>query len=200
MPGRRILHEQLDQRFAILKKQGLENLEQLVEALSTPRKIAQLASTSGIPETYLIILKRELSRLLPKSVTLQDFPGVSQVLILQLHKHGILNTIQLLNHADSPAKRKALAESISRPLSEGEEITRLADLSRIWGVGPVFCRIFWDTGYDTVRKVAKSQPQELFDQLIQMNKTKKYTTAKFTLKDVSLCIHIADSLPDSVDI
>lgn len=200
LPGRRLLAEKLDERFALLEKQGLKNLSQLAEALKSNQKIKQLAAAVGIPETYLVILKRELNRLLPKSVMLREFPGVSQAMIQQLKKKGILSTIQLLDHVDSSAKRKALAETISQPLSDVEEITRLTDLSRIWGVGPVFCRIFWETGCDTVRKVAKSNARELFDQLTQINKTKKYTKAKFTLKDVSLCINIAGRSPDSVDI
>ena len=52
LPGRRILLEQLESRFALLQNQGLSNVAQLAAALSTPSKLSALAEKTGIPEEY----------------------------------------------------------------------------------------------------------------------------------------------------
>ena len=41
------------------------------------------------------------------------------------------------------------------------ELVKLSDLSRASYVGPVFARLFYETGADTPEKLATSQPQEL---------------------------------------
>ena len=53
LPGRRILLEQLDERFALLTSSGLTNLAQLSAVLATPAKLTSLAVKTGIPEEYL---------------------------------------------------------------------------------------------------------------------------------------------------
>jgi len=200
LPGRRILYEKTNERFDLLARHGIANLLMLVQALKTPDRIKQLAKDTGIPDDYLVILKREVNRLLPKPVSIADFPGVDQSIISKLNKKSIKNTLQLFEQCDTKKKRTALARDIDIPVSALEELTKLSDLSRIWGVGPIFCRIFYETGTDTIMKVANIDAKQLYDQLIDINETKKYTKAKFTVKDVALCIDIAHDLPKTIEI
>ncbi len=200
LPGRRILYEKTKERFELLTKQGITNLLMLVDALESSDKIKQLSKKTTIPVDYLTILKREVRRFLPKPVSLKDFPGIDKSLIAELNDRGIRNTLQLLEHCDTRKKRTTLSTEIEIPVSALKELTKLADLSRIWGVGPIFCRIFYETGTDTVEKVAHASAKKLYEELSEINKIKKYTKAKFTIKDVALCIDIADSLPKTIEI
>jgi nucleotidyltransferase/DNA polymerase involved in DNA repair len=172
----------------------------LVQALKSSDKIKQLSKETNIPSDYLTILRREVNRLLPKPVSITDFPDIDKSLIAKLNKKGIKNTLQLFEQCDTKKKRTALTQEIDVTISALEELTKLSDLSRIWGVGPIFCRIFYETGTDTIKKVANAKAQNLHDQLTEINKTKKYTKAKFTVKDVALCIDIANDLPKSIEI
>ncbi|MBX3162918.1 MAG: DUF4332 domain-containing protein [Bacteroidetes bacterium] len=200
LPGRRILYEKTKERFDFLTQYGITNLLMLVQSLKSPDKIKQLAKDTGIPTDYLIILKREVNRLLPKPVSIADFPDIDKSFIAKLNKKGIKNTLQLFERCDNKKKRTAFAQETDVPISVLEELTKLSDLSRIWGVGPIFCRIFYETGTDTIKKVANAKAKKLYDQLMETNRTKKYTKAKFTVKDVALCIDIANDLPKTIDI
>ena len=59
--------------------------------------------------------------------------------------------------------------------------------------------IFLDAGIDTLEKLVKSSPDELFEKLLAVNKEKGYTKIMATLKDVALCIKIAKELPKVVE-
>jgi hypothetical protein len=200
LPGRRILYEKTKERFDLLTKHGIKNLLMLVQALKSSDKIKQLSKETNIPVDYLTILRREVNRLLPKPVSISDFPDADKSLIGKLNKKGIKNTLQLFEQCDTKKKRTAYAQAIDVPISALEELTKLSDLSRIWGVGPIFCRIFYETGTDTIKKVAIANAQNLHDKLTEINKEKKYTKAKFTVKDVALCVDIAHDLPKTIEI
>lgn len=200
LPGRRILYEKTKERFDLLTKHGIKNLLMLVQALKSSDKIKQLSKEINIPADYLTILRREVNRLLPKPVSISDFPDANKSLIDKLNNKGIKNTLQLFEQCDTKKKRTVFAQELDSPISALDELTKLSDLSRIWGVGPIFCRIFYETGTDTIKKVANANAQNLHDQLTEINKTKKYTKAKFTVKDVALCIEIAHDLPKTIEI
>ena len=59
LPSRKILKEKIPERFAILRAMGVRNLKELIDALSTKKKIEQFAQESGLPQDYLEILKRQ---------------------------------------------------------------------------------------------------------------------------------------------
>jgi hypothetical protein len=200
LPGRRILYEKTKERFELLEQNGISNLLQLVQALKTSDKIKKLSKETNIPTDYLTILRREVNRLLPKPVSISDFPDVDKSMITKLDKRGIKNTLQLFDQCDTKKKRTALAKEAEILITDLEELTKLSDLSRIWGVGPIFCRIFYETGANTVNKVSIANAAELHKQLMTINENKNYTKAKFTIKDVQLCIDIAFDLPKTIEI
>lgn len=200
LPGRRILYDKTKERFDLLTKYGIRNLLMLVQALKSSDKIKQLSIETNIPTDYLIILRREVNRLLPKPVSISDFPEADKSLISKLNNKGIKNTLQLFEKCDTIKKRLTFAKEINAPISTLEELTKLSDLSRIWGVGPIFSRIFYETGKDTIKKVANANAQNLHAQLAEVNKIKEYTKVKFTVKDVELCIEIAQNLPKTIEI
>lgn len=195
LPGRRILQENTKERFKKLSDRGVSNLNELAEILKSKGKIDQLAEESGIPAEFLKILKRELNRLFPKPVYLKDFPGIPVSVIARLEKHGIKNTFQLFEQADTIEKRNKLSKEADVSHAFIDELFKLSDLSRIWGVGAVFCRIFYKAGFDSVGKVAEAEASELYEALIETNRNGNYTKARFTVKDVASCIEFARRLP-----
>ena len=200
LPGRRILYEKTKERFELLEQKGISNLLLLVQALKTSDKIKKLSKETNIPADYLTILRREVNRLLPKPVSISDFPNIDKSLVSKLEKRGIKNTLQLFDLSDTKKKRTALAKEAEIQITDLERLTKLSDLSRIWGVGPVFCCIFYETGTNTVKKVSIANAAKLHKELITINEDKNYTKAKFTIKDVQLCIDIANDLPKTIEI
>jgi hypothetical protein len=170
----------------------------LVEATKSKAKIQCLAQETGIPEEYLTILRREVGHFLPKPVSIIEFPGLDSTMVSKLRRVEIATTLQLFEQCDTPTKRKNLAQALEIPVSEVEGLTKLADISRIYGVGPVFCRVFFETGIDTVEKVAMADPQELFDRLNAVIQSQKYTKVKCSVKDIRACIAYAQDLPGTI--
>jgi hypothetical protein len=199
LPGRRLLKEKLSSRFKKLTQQGITNLHQLVQVLKSTERTKGLASETGIPIEYLIILKREINRYLPKPVNLADIPGIDPLLINKLKELGIKTTLQFFQFAETQKKRSKLSTELNLPVNSLNELAKLSDISRIWGVGPIFCRIFYETGTDTVEKISKATAEGLFRELNEVNKNKKYTKVKFTVKDVEQCIKAAQALPKTIE-
>ncbi len=79
------------------------------------------------------------------------------------------------------------------------ELVKLSDLARIGGVGPVFARLLYDAGADTLEELPKCLPEELFERLHAINREKGYTKAMASLKDVTYCIETASELPKVIE-
>ena len=52
LPGRKMLLEEMDERFAKLKEAGVKTMADLVTFLKTSKRVEQAAQTTGIPEEY----------------------------------------------------------------------------------------------------------------------------------------------------
>jgi Domain of unknown function (DUF4332) len=200
LPGRKILLEKIKERFESLMSHGIVSVNELAQTLKSPDKLNLLAKETKIPRDYLVILKREVGRLLPKPVSLASFPGIEKPIIAKLNQRGIKNTLQFFEHCDTRKKRILFAKEMSIPVASLEELAMLSDLSRIWGVGPIFCRIFYETGTNTVNNVANANAKLLYDKLVQVNDKGNYTRVKFTAKDVAHCIKIAGNLPKTIEL
>lgn len=199
IPSRRILKDEINSRFEILRENGVENLQDISIILKTPKKTREFAKISNLPEDYLLILRREVNSYQPKPVSLEKFPGVKKETIIKLKSLGIKNTAHLFERVRTTALRNKLATETWIDYKEILELTKLTDLSRVKWIGPVFARIFVDSGTDTLFKLSKSDYKSLYGKLVDINNIKGYTKAKFTEKDVLLCINISKMVPDVIE-
>lgn len=198
LPSRRILKEEISKRFCSLKKCGIKNLQNLVEALKNPDKVKEFSELSGLPEDYLLIMRREINSFQPKPVNLKEFPGVSPQDITKLKSLGVGNTMQLFDKVKTKKERDELAKKLGLKRDALLDLVKLTDLSRVKWIGPIFARIFLDSGVDTAEKVAKAKAEILFKKLMEINNRKKYTKGRFTLKDIELCISVAKDVPKEI--
>lgn len=199
IPGRMVLKEQIAERFEVLKSMGITNLGELIEVLKTKKRLESFARESGLPEDYLVILRREANSYMPKPVTLKDIPGVSPEHVEKLESVGIKHTKQMFERAGLPTDRAELSSLTSVPEDALLELVKLSDLARIWGAGPVFVRLFYEAGADTIEKLAECSPEDLFERLHAVNDERGYTKIMGSLKDVRQCIEMAKELPKVVD-
>jgi hypothetical protein len=199
LPSRQILKEKIPERFASLKAQGIGNLKELTEALSTKPKIERFARASGLPAAYLEILKRETGIYTPKPVALKAFPGIAAEHIERLAALGITQSRQLFERAATKKERAALARAANLPGEALLELVKLSDLARAGWVGPIFARLFYEAGADMVERLVQCVPEALYAKLVAINAEQKLTKSHFTVKDVALCIEIAKELPHGID-
>lgn len=195
LPSHRILAEDIPARFAILAAHGYENVQQLVDALSTKKKMEQFVAATGLPADYVNILRRHVRGYIPGSITLADIPGVDAAHIEALAALGIKHTRHLFARAPTPADRAALVEASGIPATALLELVKLADLGRAGWVGPVFVRMLYDVGAQTSAQLATEDPAALYERLMALNDEHGYTRAKFTVKDLEATIATAQELP-----
>jgi len=199
LPSRKILKDNIDKRFKILKGNKVDNLQDLANLLKTPKKAREFAEKSGLPEDYILILRREINSYTPNPVNLDKFPGIKDETLHKLNSAGIKNTAHLFKRVKTQEDRENLATALGIPCKDLMVLTKLTDMVRIKWVGPVFARIFLDSGTDTAVKIAKSKPNPLYKSLVEINNQKKYTKSKFTESDVEMCIKVANMVPKAVE-
>ena len=178
LPGRRMLLDQIEERFALLVSCGIATAAQLAAALASPNKLSALAAKTGIPEDYLTLLRRELGSLSQKPVPLSDFPGCDKAQIQQLADSGIRNS------------REYWENSVER---EGV-LFALCDLVRINGVGAVAARAFYEAGFVSVAAVAGATASDMLSRVSAVNEKAGYYKAKLAEKDMQFCIDYAKLL------
>lgn len=132
---------------------------------------------------------------LPKPVNLEKFPGVEKNTINKLNNVGIKNTAHLFKKIKTKVDREKLASETGENEEKILDLTKLTDLSRVKWIGPIFARIFLDSGTGTVEKLSLSNAKTPYKKLVDINNEKKYTKNKFVENDVKLCIDVAQLVP-----
>lgn len=199
LPGRMILKEQMDERFDVLESMGINHLQELWETLKTKKRVAQFADESGLPQEYLIVLRREVSSYVPKPINLKELPGIEVEYIERLASAGIKTTKHFFDSAKTKGKRAELSEKLDIPPEVMLELIKLSDLTRIVGVGSVFARILYEAGADSLEAFVNQTPGELIDKIQAANAAKQYTRANLTERDVIYCLETAGLLPQVVE-
>jgi hypothetical protein len=115
LPSQRILKDNLDEYFAVLKSMGFENVQQVFNALSTKRKQEAFAQESGIPLGYLVILRRHIKSYIPNPIRFQDIPGLDPDHVERLAEAGIKHTRHMFEHVTTPAKRTSYPKQRGSP-------------------------------------------------------------------------------------
>lgn len=197
--SRKPLKEDIPQRFALIKAQGIENLQQLSDALKSKKKLAEFSRASGLPQDYLVLLKREVGSYTPKPFNLSKVPATDPEVISKFETLGIKNTRHLFDHGQTSSERAQLSHQTGLPESAVLEMVRIADISRIWGVGPFFTRILYEAGYDSVQAVAEADLDKMYVEVNQINKERGYTSIMASKGEVGMCIDYAKLLPLAVE-
>ena len=162
--SRMIIKENLHERFESLKRQNIRTLSDLLSAVKTSAQLSLLAGKAGIPEEFLVILKREISSNIPKPVRLKDFPSVSSETVEKLAAAGINDTRQLFQSVKTEKERQELSDRTGVFYFEILELTKLTDVSRIKWVGANFARVLVDSGYNTAQNVSDADAGDLLQQ------------------------------------
>jgi len=199
IPSRRSLKEDIDTRFSRLKTLGITNLAEFLMAVKNANKTAELSQNADLSVEYLTLLRREVNALLPKPRNLRDFPGVDPATVENLAALGISNTKQLYENSLSRQQLTELAQQAGIEPATLLELVKLSDLSRVYGVGPVFARLLYDAGIDSVRAIARADSSRLFDKLAKAYLAAGNSRVDFKERDVAFCIQMAGRLTGSIE-
>jgi hypothetical protein len=190
IPSRVSLKEDLDERFRILENAGISNLKELIAALKTKPKIEEFSNATGLSIQYLTLLNREAKSYLPNPIRLDKFPGVSSIAIEKLEAIGIKNTRHLFSAAQEKTEREQLAQQTDIPIAILDVLVGLSDLSRVYGVGPVFARMIYDLGIQSIRDFVEYSAEEF----IVIYETQTQRKADFGVNEIEFSLVLAREL------
>lgn len=196
IPSRTMLKDDLESRFGILANCGISNLKELTDALKTKQKIERLSEDSGLTIEYLTLLNREAKSYLSKPIRLEKFAGVSEEHIEKLDGAGIRNSKQLFLQAQDRDSRERLSEETRIPIDALNELVGLSDLSRIYGVGPVFARMIYDVGVKSVHEFINYTAED-FIRIYEEQTQKK---ADFGPGEIQFSLELAKELAIADDV
>ncbi|MCK7514823.1 MAG: DUF4332 domain-containing protein [Desulfobacterales bacterium] len=126
---------------------------------------AAVAARTGIPEDYLVVLRRTVEAFRPKPVRLRDYPGIDPGAVAALETAGIRESSELWEAAREDRGAVSAART-GLPAARIEEFFHLSDLSRIPYVGATYARAILEAGCRSVGEVARADP-EVLDAAIQ---------------------------------
>jgi hypothetical protein len=188
LPSQQVLEEDLEKRLRLLEKQGIRNVGQLQAALKTKRDVGACAQATGIPESFLVILRREANSYRPKARALRDFPTASRKLVSALGRMGVKDTIRYLERSGTAGDRRQLARETGVGVKDVEALTRLADVARLRYVSASFATLLVEGGYASVEDVSKADPEVLHRDLVKANEGKKIFGGAVGLEDMKFCV------------
>jgi hypothetical protein len=175
LPSRVLLQTNLHARFAWLKANGFETIDSLKKALDKPKVLETLAEGDIERKEYLVLLRREIGSLEPKTVALELFPTISSDVILQAKEQGI--------HTSK--------ECYETNLPMDPRLRSFCDLVRINGVGPVAAALFYHAGYHSVSSIAAAEATFMLERFEAANAALALYQGRIGLKDVQFCIDAA---------
>jgi len=191
LPGRIMLHESLEERFAILEEAGIMHLGVLLNKLSKGIKVREFAGQTGLPEAYLVLLKREAGSYLARPFPLSDFPGIPFEYAELLRSRGLNNTRKLFEQAQTQEQQMLLSRDTGIPVYRIRELYCLCDLSRITGVGALFSRVLYEAGIRSSEDYARSEASEILERCRKVIRKHAYAAGKPGEKDIQYGISYA---------
>jgi replicative superfamily II helicase len=133
------------------------------------------------------------------SLSLKTIQGVRVEDIEALKRVGINNGKQLLQSGSTPNSRLELSQKTGIHLEEITELVKIADLCRISDIKGVRVRLLYDTGFDSLEKIAAQDPEEMRLQITKVNERDKITPRHPTLVETKFWVEQAKSLPRLVE-
>ncbi|WP_158027246.1 DUF4332 domain-containing protein [Labilibacter marinus] len=198
-PSRRVLKDQLEERFGYFKSIGIDNVQALVQVLKKKDRLEELSNVPCLNADYLKILLREINSTLPKPNKIADFSGIPEDAVMKLEEIGIKNTVKLYDKVLTLSDRQKLAHQTGIGDADILKLTKLTDLSRIKWVGVAFAQMLYALEVDTVEKASKSDPVELHTRINQLNKEKGFYKASIGLNDIRIFVDAAKETPIEVE-
>jgi hypothetical protein len=118
-------------------------------------------------KTNALKIRSSLLKKRRKPMKLRDFIGVDPGLIDALKKIGVEDARELLKKCKTPEARHKLADELELLYQDLLDLVKMADLSRMLGVKAVRTRLYLESGFDTLDKLAAQDPMELHLSLVK---------------------------------
>jgi hypothetical protein len=192
LPSQQILKKGIDDKFKVLKSIDIKNMDELNRKLKNKKNIKELSNDTSIKTDYLTILRRYVNSFHPPPRKIGDFPSLSHLTVDKLEKMGINTTPQLYDKLVTKELRNNLKTELGVADEEILILTKLADVSRLKYVSPIYATLIVYSDYDTVQKIRNADYNDLHNQLVKINKEKNLYKGRINLKDIKYLVNETD--------
>jgi hypothetical protein len=180
---------------------GIENLEDLRNALRTKKRLEKFSLDSGLPQDYLTVLRRRAGSYAPQPIPLREFLGTDPVDVARLETVGIKHTLQLFLQATGRQDREELSRVTGVPIEKILRLTKLSDLSRAPYVGPAFAQLLYEAGLDTIAVLSAQKPDQLREKLVTTStETGTYRAPIPSVHDFTSWLEAVGALPQVLEL
>jgi hypothetical protein len=197
-----------DRDLKELNKAKPEDLEAFVSYIEEKKKGAARKYLHSIHYYYEYTANKEMrdlaanlrkQRIKQKSFPLKDFPRINPAHLEKLEALSIRNVNQMLEAGKTRKKRQELTTRTNILAEAILELTKLSDLTRIFGVKGIRARLYYDAGVDTLDKMAEWAPDKLRTMLIDFVQRTGFNgvaplpkEAEFTVKEAKRLLRIIE--------
>ena len=143
--------------------------------------------------------KIEKKRSKRPSLKLRDIDGIKSEFTDMLEIAGIININQLLQAGNTHNARLTLSDTTGIPYKDIEKLVKLADLCRISDIKGIRVWLLFNTGFETLEKIATQDPVEMRAQIIEINKKENITARHPTLTETKFWVEQAQKLPKLIE-
>jgi hypothetical protein len=192
LPSQLILKNGIDDKFKVLKSNDIKNMDELKRKLKNKKNIKELSIATSIKSDYLTILRRYVNSFHPPPRKIRDFPSLSNLTIDKLEKMGITTTPQLYDRVVTKELRNNLKTELEVADEEILFLTKLADVSRLKYVSPIYATLIVCSDYNTVQKIRYADYNDFHKQLVKINKEKNIYKGRVNLKDIKYLVNETD--------
>jgi predicted flap endonuclease-1-like 5' DNA nuclease len=192
----------------ILDEAGTTELANFIEQIEHNKKglgkkylygIVYYYAFSGNTEMKKAASEMRKEHILRSSFKLKEFMGANDEYIRKLEAIGIRTTSQMLVVGKTPSERKQLAQAAGIPDNAVEELVKLSDLARIPGVKGVRARLYYESGVDTLDKLAAWEPMALREMLVDYVMRTGFEGIATLPKEAEYTVAQAKTLPRIVE-
>jgi predicted flap endonuclease-1-like 5' DNA nuclease len=133
------------------------------------------------------------------STAMSEIRGISDANVTALKSQGLSDSDSLLEAAQTPGQRTALARATGIGTADLLELVNRADLARIKGIGQVYSDLMEQAGVDTIAELARRVPANLHARMIEINTTKQLTSRPPSPDQVADFVEQAKALPRLIE-
>ena len=180
---------------------SLDVLEAFIQSMDKGHKnllmgLANVFEFQGRDElkTAAVTMRREMLDAEIKPMPLRDFIGIAPELVASLEAKGIRHALDLLQVCRTATDRIALAKEFDVPYQDLLALVKMADLSRLFAVKAVRSRLYLDSGFDTLDKLAAQDPMDLHLAMVKFVIQSQFDGVPTTPKEADFTIRAAKNL------
>jgi hypothetical protein len=145
-------------------------------------------------KTAAVTMRRDMLDAETRPMPLRDFLGVPKSLFDGLESRGMRHAYDLLGACRTPADRAGLARELGVPYQDLLALVKMADLSRLFAVKAVRARLYLESGFDTLDKLAALDPMELHLALVRFVEETHFDGIPTTPKEAAGTLKAAKEL------